>query len=630
MKYVGILLGIGAVLLVLVGTGAAGLWWMSRSGTTSEPEPEPSPSVEASVEPSVEPTVEATITPEETPQDSNVDTNIDEPSNPTVNTPPTQTAPQKGTAPTKKVPPPKTPTKKADKTVNPPTPKPPTRPRRKIRVYCRERGKIMRKILSGFMAVCFLAACFGIFTTDAAAQKPNKRARNLAKQGDQLYNRNRFQEALQKYNEAVKISPVFPKVRFYKGYAHLKLGQVTDSIKELDMAESQGYSELEVVSIRMEAHFQNADYEAAYKDASSAVRLQPKTAYYHTFLGRIDILKGDFEGAVEAINKSIELGEKGADTYYFLAIAYGGMGNFEEQGKAAQVALSRGLANAGGAWYLVGDAKLRAKQYQDATDAFTNSANAYKNDLETGRGTADTETALYETYVDLADAYRNLNRFDDAITAAKSGLSIRPNDGSLHTSLAWYYSLSGEIASAIAAGQKAVELDGKRYMAHTNLCRAYIDQGEYFYKLDQMPTAKTNFNSAVTSCKRALQIETNDGETNYYLGRAYYYLDNSSLSDAYYKKSVPGLEKFAADNPSYSDAFYLLGNAYFATKQNSKAIDTYLACLKISPQFARVRYNLGYVYTQTGKKDLAKIQYDMLVSMDKELAERLLGFINAK
>ncbi len=489
---------------------------------------------------------------------------------------------------------------------------------------------MMRKVLRAvFIAAAFSFLLVGLLGS-AVAQKPNKKARNLATEGDRFYNSRDYKNALLKYGEAISIAPVFPKVRFYKGNAHYKLGEYSAAIRELDMALSQGFSPLEVVTVRMEAYLGDGKYDMALNDVKRAIALSPNTAYYHAFLGRLELIAGEFPRAVDSLKRSIALGDRSADVHYLLAVAYGGSGDIAAQGTYAAEALRLATANAGEAWFLVGDSQHRRKMYQEAVQSFNNSINAFKNDINTGRTTAQTEDDLYRTYLDLAEVYRNLNRFDDAIETAQEALSLRPNDGTIHTNLAWYYSLSGQTANAISAGRKAVSLSGSNYVAHTNLCRAYIDEGEYFYRSTnpaESAKARNSFNQALASCNQALKLEPEDGETNYYLGRTYFFLDNSALSDSHYRKSVPRLEKFTADNPNYSDGFYLLGNAYFATKQNQKAIEAYRRCLDISPNFARVRYNLGFVLVQEKQWDRARAEQAVLKGQDKDLADRLLKVI---
>ncbi|MDH3493529.1 MAG: protein kinase, partial [Acidobacteriota bacterium] len=71
-KYIVILVGIGAVLLLLVGSVAAGLWLLSRSGAgTTDAGDNSTPVVEESVEPTVEETIEQALPTEPSPGEAN-------------------------------------------------------------------------------------------------------------------------------------------------------------------------------------------------------------------------------------------------------------------------------------------------------------------------------------------------------------------------------------------------------------------------------------------------------------------------------------------------------------------------------------------------------------------------------
>ena len=481
-----------------------------------------------------------------------------------------------------------------------------------------------------FTSILLVTFIFALTADTFAQKKPKRKARKLAKVADKLYNNSRYEEAIDKYAEALSISPNFPKARFYKGNSHFKQNQFDLAVNELDLALEQGFMPLKVYSVRMEANAANGDFKTALADAQKVVEEQPEVAYYNYFLGSMLIANKEFQSGIESLNKSVEQGIKDPNVYYFLTLGYNGIGDYEKQENSASMAIKSGTQFSGNAHFLLADAYQRNRKYKDAIQSYTNAINNYKGVIGTERALVDTEENLYQSYVNLADVYRNINRFDEAIDTAKDGLVLRLSDKNLHISLTWYYSLAGKREEAVVAGKRAVQLAPEQYMSHTNLCRAYNDEAEFFYSKKAFKMANTSFNNAVEKCKKALELEPNDGETNYYLGRAYFYLDNEKLSKEYYKKSVNGLIRFTEANPDYSDGFYLLGNAYFATGQNDEAITAYERCLKITPRFARVRYNLGYVYFQKGNKDAAREQLGLLQEIDKDLAERLSGVINAK
>jgi len=125
-----------------------------------------------------------------------------------------------------------------------------------------------------------------------------------------------------------------------------------------------------------------------------------------------------------------------------------------------------------------------------------------------------------------------------------------------------------------------------------------------------------------------LKIRPDDGETYFYLGRANDLLDRPAEATKFYKRAVTGMESFTQQNPTYSDGFYLLGNAYFADGQLDKAISAYSKCLEMSPRFARARYNIGMVQLQQRNKSGATEQYNILIGIDRSLATKLKSEID--
>ena len=95
-----------------------------------------------------------------------------------------------------------------------------------------------------------------------------------------------------------------------------------------------------------------------------------------------------------------------------------------------------------------------------------------------------------------------------------------------------------------------------------------------------------------------------------------------------YTRAVAGLTEYTTNNPRFSDGWYLLGNASFADKQYDKAIDAYQKCLAISPKFVQARVNLGITYTRKKNKAAALEQYNLVLPVDKTLADRLKAEID--
>ena len=151
-------------------------------------------------------------------------------------------------------------------------------------------------------------------------------------------------------------------------------------------------------------------------------------------------------------------------------------------------------------------------------------------------------------------------------------------------------------------------------MAYTNLCRAYNET--------EHPDL------AITACNSALKLNPGDGESYYYLGRAYDVQGKTAEANAAFKRAVTGLLDFTSKNPDYSDGFYLLGNSYLSDRQRDKALDAYNKCLELSPKFVKAKVNLGLIYVFKKNKTAAMEQYNQLLTMDPAYAAKLKAEID--
>jgi tetratricopeptide (TPR) repeat protein len=285
-----------------------------------------------------------------------------------------------------------------------------------------------------------------------------------------------------------------------------------------------------------------------------------------------------------------------ADLYYYIAFTYAKLGEYIPQGVAALKAIQNGTRYLGDAWFLVGNSFQIEKKYNE-------SANAYEKAISA-------KPELSASYSNLSQIYQIQNRLDAAIAILKKGIEVNPNDGNLYISLTWVLSLSDRNIEAIGAGKKAINFAPNNYMGYTNLCRAYNDVKEY--------------ETAIQICNGALKLNPGDGETNFYLGRAYDFLNKPDIATTYYQKAVPGLVEFTRNNPDYSDGYYLLGNAYFAVNQIPNAILAYKKCLDLNPTFSKAIRNIGYMYVLNKDKASAREQYNVLLKLDAKLAAELL------
>lgn len=465
-----------------------------------------------------------------------------------------------------------------------------------------------KKILIGLLSCLFLGAYFFALPVEIKAQprnsnkKPNDRARKIAAQGDTLYNQKDYRGAINKYAEAIVIAPNFPQAHFFKGSAHLLLNENDEAIEDLNAALAQGFTPVKVYELRWEAHFEKQNYDAALADVQQGLRIEPNNNYLTLALGDAHRMKESYQEAIAAYNKALISNPNLADVHYFIAVCYSRLNNFEQQGLSAIEAIKKNTKYTGESYKLIGDALVIGKKFDDAILAYERALNV--------------KPELQEIYALLSDVYRNQHRLNDAIATIRKGIKLFPEDGNMLVSLTWYYSLADRHMEAVNVGQQAIRLVPDQYMAHTNLCRAYNDTKQYL--------------QAVSACSKALTLQPNDGETNLYLARAYDLQNKPDVATPYYKKAVDGLLTYTRNFPDYSDGWYLLGNAYYADGQRDKAIEAYKKNLQLSPNFAKGRVNLGYMYFLSNNIAAAREQYNLLLKIDAQSAEKLKQLMDKK
>ena len=441
----------------------------------------------------------------------------------------------------------------------------------------------------------------GCFTSiSAQSRRDRDRAKTLEQQADKAYAAKNYREAADKYGEAIVLVPTNPNAYYRKGFAHFNLKENQQAVSALSMALTQGYKPLEIYRLRHYIYFQDKNFDAAMADLDKLLVLAPTDTSFLMARGEILLERKDYAGALDAFQRILKVAPNNADVHYNIARIHFATGDAAAQAAAAQAALLSGTRFPGDAFFLLGDANQKLRNWPQAIDAYQKSVRVKPDQ--------------YQTYKNLADIFAAENRITDAINALKDGLKAFPTDGGFYTELSWLYSLADRPDDAVQAAKAGISQLPNNSLAYTNLCRAYNETRSY--------------ELAIGACNTALRLKPGDGETHFYLGRALNLTGKSADATRQYRLAVTGLEERTLKNPSAVDGWYLLGNAYFADNQRDKAIEAYLKGLELSPKFTKARYNLGIIYTLKKNKPAASSQYDLLLSLDPKLAASLKAEID--
>jgi tetratricopeptide (TPR) repeat protein len=164
---------------------------------------------------------------------------------------------------------------------------------------------------------------------------------------------------------------------------------------------------------------------------------------------------------------------------------------------------------------------------------------------------------------DLAIAYQDVRRVNDAIPLLQACLSISPND----------------------------------YSALVNLGESYIELNRFG---DSRPLLD-----------RAVKVQIDRPEAYVDIG----YIEDASQR---WKSAVANYQKAIIVDPAWRDAYFDLGYDYYLQKLYSLAEAAFIKGLSVSPRDGRLCYMLGATYREQGKVALAKQQYQQAVSFGND------------
>ena len=220
----------------------------------------------------------------------------------------------------------------------------------------------------------------------------------------------------------------------------------------------------------------------------------------------------------------------------------------------------------------------------------------------------------------------------------------KPDFVEAHIMLGKYYAESRRFPEAIAAWEKALDLNSDSTWAYIYLADHYIQV--------------RNFSMALKIIQRAISVNPNLAENHALLGKVFLSLKDKKKALSSYEKAalispssinymnlgsayaVFGLSKKAKSNwkksvkinPSNHEAYFNLGRIFSETKNYEEAIKFYQKAIEQKPDYLQVFYNLGIIYSILNKTNEAVECYQKVLALNPNhmLAHFALGNVLLK
>ena len=366
------------------------------------------------------------------------------------------------------------------------------------------------------------------------------------------------------------------------------------------------------------------NYDLAIKAYDKAIELKPDFAVAYSNRGEAYAKKGDYPRAVADYDKAIELKPS------------------IELPPNAAVANIRGVA-----YRKKGENTLAIKDYDKAIElkpdyvfAYNNRGMAYRENSDYHRAIADYTQAIelkpdyVFAYNNRGRAYRDKGDYPCAIADYTKAIELKPDDTVIYNSRGVAYYFNGENARAIVDYTKAIELKpddtviyNNRGMAYEKTddyhraiadytkiielkpddASAYDDRARAYEEIDDYPRAIADYT-------KAIELDPNHAEACVGRGRAYYETGNYPRAAADYGKAIE-LKPSIKQPPNAAVAYNNRGIAYRKKGENTLAIKAYDKAIELKPDYAAAYSNRGVAYHAKGDYPHAAADYDKAIEL---------------
>ncbi|REJ78766.1 MAG: tetratricopeptide repeat protein [Acidobacteria bacterium] len=353
---------------------------------------------------------------------------------------------------------------------------------------------------------------------------------------------------------------------------------------------------------------------------ADAVATDPENAESQFFLGLIRYKQGDNENALGALRRSLDIDSENPETHYYLGATYNRLGGDDNVEKAIgefekAVALDQRFFQA---WFDLGVVYYNKGEFEKAIAAFEKSIEFNADQ------TAEQKRVKSESYANAAEAYRQANKIDLAISRYRIAVTRIKDDPELFTTYGFAHAERDNWVPAIQAFQTASGLAPDSATATTNLGWAHYKAAESYERRNMKSDMDASLRQADSLLEKAVaQYESvggsdqNKAAANLYLG-----VVRNKLGD--YSGAEEALEKAnALSNERWAAAVVELGISELNLKKFGDAIKHFKQAQDIQPGFPEAMYYHGLAeYKRGDEKEARKIQA-RLQGIDQRLAQQL-------
>lgn len=417
---------------------------------------------------------------------------------------------------------------------------------------------------------------------DPSSAAPHK---NL---GFNLLNAKDFPHAESELREAVRLDPKDDFAHYYLLLLALATGQDAEVLEQAPHTGRllENDAEADAAIIKVEVRTGNLDAAARrIERMETAKQLSPAAEYE---VATLLYQRAAYEEAVHCF-RSIASADPAWANRFNLAFALLADGQFAEAAAVLSALHDEQPANADVLMYL----GLAYEMQQKMPGA-----------LKAYRGAMIADPANPDRTLDYTRLLMDLDRYDEAIEAVKSGLGKATATQPLQLRMGAVEMIKGDYAAAREAFRKALDADPDLDEAYVGLAQAYAREG--------------NDAEAIHILEQARDKHPDHYFLLYYFGLLAGRLNREA-------EALSALERAAQLEPGSPDPFFELGKLYAAQRDWPRARQAFEHVVELNPQFIPAHFQLSRIYGHLGLRSEAEQEgqrTQALIDMQREGALR--------
>ncbi len=314
----------------------------------------------------------------------------------------------------------------------------------------------------------------------------------------------------------------------------------------------------------------------------------------------------EYDDALEAYNKAVQL-KPIASAYYHIGWIYNDRDQFAQaidplsQAARLRADYAEPHQELGFAYYKLGRSQEALPEFQTAIR------------LKPDYGLA---------YLGLGDVYfYQTKQYTPAMNAYREGVRIKTDNATAFYNLAWCYNELNMNADAAAAARQAIALKADYPEAYNEL--GYANRMLGGQQTKGSPRAQQLFNEAIAEYREAARLKPGYGLAYTGLGDVYY----SDLGKC--QQAVPPYEQSVRISPNNARVRYNLGWCYNDLQRYAEASAQLSEAVRLKPEDTEAHIELGFAYLKLTRLPLAMDALRTAIQLKPEsaLAHYYLGLV---